>query len=117
MTCVEEDERIIDYSLAALEDRSAPRYKFEIGAQLRPSGITGFSVIVTNLSLSGFACDAVTGMAIGSRCWITLPGLAPLQAEVVRNDGLTVGCAFSNLLSPIVMDVIIARHGILLPHF
>jgi PilZ domain len=107
----------VDYAIAALEDRSAPRYRFAIAAQLRPSGITGFNVVVTNLSLSGFACEAVTGIPAGSRCWLTLPGLAPLQAEVVRNDGLLVGCAFSNLLSQFVFDSIVQKHGILEPQY
>jgi hypothetical protein len=106
---------IVDYPTAAMEDRSAPRYKFALSAQLRPSGVTGFTVIVTDISLSGFACEAVTGMPIGARCWLTLPGLGPLQAEVIRNDGRIVGCAFSNLISPIILDNIIARHGIAVP--
>jgi hypothetical protein len=111
------DLPFIDYAEAALEDRSAPRFKFELTAQLRPSGVTGFRVVVTSLSLSGFACDAVTGIAIGSRCWLTLPGLAPLQAEVVRNDGRVVGCAFTNLLSQVVLDGINQQHGIAQPNF
>jgi hypothetical protein len=107
----------VDYETATLEDRSAPRYKFQIATQLRPSGVTGFNVTVTNLSRSGFACDAVSGIAIGGRCWLSLPGLAPLQAEVVRNDGRTVGCAFTNFLSQVVLDQIIKQHGIALPNF
>lgn len=111
------DLPFVDYSEAALEDRSAPRYKFEIKAQLRPSGVTGFGVVVTNLSLSGFACDAVSGIPVGGRCWLTIAGLAPLQAEVVRNDGRTIGCAFTNLLSQIVLDEIIRQHGIAIPQY
>jgi PilZ domain len=107
----------VDYATATLEDRSAVRYKFEIAAQLRPTGVTGFHVVVTNLSLSGFACEAVSGIPVGGRCWLALPGLAPLQAEVVRNDGRAVGCAFTNLLSQIVLDQIIKQHGIALPVF
>jgi hypothetical protein len=107
----------VDYCTAAMEDRSAERYKFEIAAQLRPSGVTGFRVVVTNLSLSGFACDTVSGIPVGARCWLTLPGLAPLQAEVVRNDGRVVGCAFTNLLSQIVMDSIVRQYGIAQPNY
>jgi hypothetical protein len=103
------------YTEAALEDRSAPRISLDIPAILRPSGVTGFGVHVTNLSLSGFACDATTGMPVGSRCWLSLPGLAPLQAEVAWNNGVTVGCGFSNLLNQSVLDAIIDRFGIILP--
>ncbi len=117
MTFAVEEKHHVEYAVAAMEDRSAPRYKFEIIAQLRPSGVTGFNVVVTSLSRSGFACDAVTGIPAGARCWLTLPGLAPLQAEVVRNNGCEVGCAFSNMLSQIVLDAIIQRHGIALPQY
>jgi hypothetical protein len=101
-----------DYGQAALEDRSAPRIKLDIPATLRPSGVTGFGVHVNNLSLSGFACEATTGMPKGARCWLGLPGLAPLQAEVVWNDGITVGCAFTDLLNQSILDAIINRFGI-----
>jgi hypothetical protein len=107
------DRQLTDYTDAALEDRSAPRIALNIHAILRPSGITGFSVIVTNLSLSGFACEATTGIAVGSRCWLSLPGLGALQAEVAWNNGITVGCGFSNLLNQAVLDAVVQRHGIL----
>jgi hypothetical protein len=97
------------YAIAAQEDRSAPRISLKIPATLRPSGQTGFSVVVRDLSLSGFACEAVTGMHVGTICWLTLPGLGGLQAEVMRNDGIVVGCAFANLLNPAVLDSVIAR--------
>ncbi len=38
-----------------------------------------------------------------------LPGLEALQAEVVWWDNSLVGCAFGNLLSPIVHDNILTR--------
>ena len=99
----------VAYSEAAIEDRSAPRIRLDIPAVLRPSGVTGFGVRVINLSLSGFACEATTGMPKGARCWLALPGLAPLQAEVVWNDGITVGCAFSNVLNQSILDAILKR--------
>ncbi len=102
----------VDYEIAAQENRSAPRFRFAIKASLRPTGVTGFTVVVTNLSLSGFACEAITGIPLGSRCWLSLPGLAPLQADVVRNDGFVVGCAFTNLISQVILDSIIRIHGI-----
>src|ERR1700712_1290579 len=83
------------YSIAAQEDRSAPRFTLAIDATLRPSGATGFKTVVTDLSLSGFAVRAITNMHKGTLCWLTLPGLSSLQSEVVWNDGNTVGCAFA----------------------
>lgn len=99
------------YMRAAQEDRCAPRIALKMPATLRPSGAQGFQVVVTDLSLGGFSCEAVTGMRPGSLCWITLPGLSGLQAEVAWNDGARVGCAFANLMNQAVLDNLVARYG------
>lgn len=97
------------YHIAAQEDRSAPRTKIAIPAQLRASGARSFQTVVNDLSLSGFSATAVTRMHPGAVCWLTLPGLESLQAEVVWWENNLCGCAFTRLLSPIVHDNIIAR--------
>jgi PilZ domain len=94
-----------------LEDRCAPRTEVQINAQLRPSGSRAFAVVVKDISTSGFACDAVTTMRPGARCWLTIPGLEGLQAEVIRNDGITLGCAFSSLIHQVVLDRLMERHA------
>ena len=98
------------YDLAAQEDRSAPRTRIMIPAQLRASGMRSFQTVVNDLSLSGFSATAVNRMHKSSICWLTLPGLESLQAEVVWWDNGMCGCAFGNLLSPIVHDNILARY-------
>ncbi len=98
------------YAFTSQEDRCAPRVKLRIPATLRASGSPGFPIIVTDLSMAGFACEAVTGIPTGSVCWLTLPGMAGLQAEVVWNNGIMVGCAFANLLHGAVLDTIVSRH-------
>lgn len=98
------------YHVAAQEDRSAPRTRIMIPAQLRASGNRAFQTVVNDLSLSGFSATAVNRMHPGSICWLTLPGLESLQAEVVWWEGGMAGCAFANLLSPIVHDNILARY-------
>jgi hypothetical protein len=97
------------YALAADEDRCAQRYEVYIPSILRPSGEAGFKVIVTNLSVAGFACDVVTGMREGARCWLTLPGLSGLQSEIVWNNYGAVGGSFSNLMNEAVLATIVAR--------
>jgi hypothetical protein len=92
-----------------LEDRCAPRVAISVPAMLRKTGTTGFSVVVRDLSIAGFSCEAVTSMPKGALCWLTLPGLAGLQSEVIWNDGTNVGCAFANLLHQSVLDRILAR--------
>lgn len=98
------------YDIAAQEDRSAVRIKLAIPAQLRASGARAFQTVVNDLSLSGFSATAITRMHPGAVCWLTLPGLESLQAEVVWWENNAVGCAFSSLLSPIVHDSILARY-------
>lgn len=97
-------------SMGELEDRSAPRIYLSLPAKLRPRNQSAFNVTITDLSLSGFACRAITSMSQGDRCWLTMPGLESMQAEVVWNDGHTVGCSFNNLLNQVVLDALIARY-------
>ncbi len=99
------------YALAAEEDRCAVRAKTRIEATLRPSGSHRFTVVVKDLSLGGFACEGISGMRSGTLCWLTIPGLEGLQAEVVWNDGTMIGCAFATLLNPAVLDLLLARYG------
>jgi hypothetical protein len=97
------------YSIAAQEDRCAPRFALAIPAMLRPSGATGFKTVVTDLSLGGFAAKALTNLHPGTLCWLTLPGLGSLQSEIVWNDGNSVGCSFATLLNPAVLQSVVDR--------
>jgi PilZ domain len=97
------------YFTAAQEDRCAPRTRIAIPAALRVSGGRGFQTVVHDLSLSGFCSAAVNRVHPGTVCWLTLPGIEALQAEVVWWDSSLTGCAFDKLLSPIVLDNILSR--------
>jgi hypothetical protein len=106
------------YYLATQEDRCAPRSKVNIPASLRPSGAKSFHTVVHDLSLGGFSATSLNRMHVGAVCWLTLPGLEALQAEVVWWERGLVGCAFANLLSPIIHDNILSRykgHGVFRP--
>lgn len=97
------------YFAAAQEDRSAPRTRISIPATLRFSGARGIQTVVHDLSLSGFCAAAINRVHPGTVCWLTLPGLEALQAEVIWWDNSLTGCAFNQLLNPIVHDNILAR--------
>lgn len=99
------------YFSAAQEDRSAPRTRISIPASLRASGGRAFQTVVHDLSLSGFCAAAVSRIHPGSVCWLTLPGMESLQAEVVWWDNSLIGCAFDKMLSPIVHDNLLNRWG------
>ncbi len=99
------------YLAVSQEDRCAPRLKLRIPATLRASGGQAFNIMVTDLSIAGFACEAVSGMNKGSICWLTLPSMTGLEAEVEWNTGQYIGSSFRTLLNGAVLDYIIARHG------
>jgi PilZ domain-containing protein len=94
----------IPYAMAADEDRCATRHRLSIPARMRFSCSSGFPVQVLDMSVAGFACDALLQTPPGTLCWITLPGLGALEAEVVRHDPDGMGCAFKTLLNPAVLD-------------
>ena len=97
------------YSLAAQEDRSAPRTRISIPASLRPSGSRGFQTVVQDLSLSGFSAMAINRLNPGTLCWLSLPGMESMEAQVIWWNNSLVGCAFSQLLNPIIHDNILER--------
>lgn len=97
------------YSVAAQEDRCAPRLRVSIPATLRVSGARAFQTVVHDLSLGGFCASAVSRLHPETLCWITLPGLESLQSRVVWWNASLVGCSFSNLLNPVVLENILMR--------
>lgn len=97
------------YAKAAQEDRCGLRVPVSIPATLRASGAKAFQASVTDLAIGGFCCTAVSRLTPGTRCWLTLPGLQSLQAEVIWWDANLVGCAFDDLLSPIVLETVLSR--------
>lgn len=100
-----------NFTAALPEDRCAPRLKLKIPASLRAPGQQAFQIMVTDLSIAGFACEAVSGMNKGSICWLTLPSMTGLEGEVMWNTGQFIGCSFRTLLNGAVLDFIVARHG------
>jgi hypothetical protein len=85
------------YEFVTQEDRSAHRIKVSIPGYLRPVGGKRLVTTTRNISLSGFSAIAMTRLVPGARCWLSLPGMPPLEAEVVWWEGGVVGCAFSQI--------------------
>ena len=100
----------LPYAVAAEEDRCAQRHRLSIPAKMRFSCSSSFPVLVTDMSLAGFFCDALVQAHPGTLCWLTLPGLGALEAEVVRRDHDGTGGAFRNLLNPAVLNHYVAKY-------
>ncbi len=94
----------------SLEDRCAPRIRTAIPAFLRVTGGQKMPAIVRDIAIAGFSCEMVMGSRPGTICWLTLPGLAAQEAEIVWNSGHMVGCAFRHLLNRAVLDSVLLRH-------
>lgn len=97
------------YAVAAQEDRSAPRTRLSIPATLRASGTRGFQTVVNDLSLSGFSAMAINRLHPNTLVWLTLPDMQALEGHVVWWNNGSVGCAFHQLLNPIIHDTIVER--------
>lgn len=102
------------YENAAQEDRSAERERISIPASLRASGGKSYQTVVRDLSMSGFSATAMSRVHPGTYCWLTLPGMESMSAKVVWWDEGLVGCAFENLIAPIIYENLMdrwRRHG------
>ena len=98
------------YEYASQEDRSAQRVPVHISASLRPAGARAFSTIVRDLSLGGFTATASARLDAHNFCWLTIPGFAPMQAEVIWWDAGLAGAAFARLITQDQIDAIVAHH-------
>ena len=92
------------YTLAAQEDRSAPRPRRIIPAALRPSGEKRFHTALQDLSISGFSAASAEKLTPGTPCSLTVPGLNALKATVVWWNAGVVGCAFEDLMNPVICN-------------
>ncbi|APG63671.1 hypothetical protein LPB140_06665 [Sphingorhabdus lutea] len=95
-----------------MEDRCVERYNVTIFASLRQTNSKPFDIEICDISRAGFACKGVSGMPKGARCWVRIPMMGGLQAEVIWNTGAKIGCAFTDLLNQAVLQNIITRHPV-----
>jgi PilZ domain len=91
------------------DGRRAERLDVRMKASVRESGCTKFDVDVLDMSISGFRFETAYFIAPESRVWLTIPGLASLEAIVAWQDHYRYGCYFVNPLHVAVFDHIIAH--------
>ena len=89
------------------DHRRALRKAVKMRANLRDRGQTRFEIDVVDLSLSGFRAETSFTLWPGTVVWLTLPGLAPLEAVVAWREKFKYGCAFAKPLHPAVFDHIV----------
>jgi hypothetical protein len=82
------------------ERRSGTRYDTALSAKLGDGVASTSSVLVEDVSSTGFLMMSGLPMATGDDIDIDLPVVGRRSATVVRRTGLRAGCAFSQPLSP-----------------
>ena len=84
--------------------RAAQRASVSATARLREAGRTPFEVTLSDLSATGFRMETFARLQVGTKIWVNLPDLAPLEAFVRRCDGQIYGCEFLRPLHPAVTE-------------
>ena len=92
-----------------LHPRKAERMPLQAIASLRRSGYNKVSVNLLDLSTSGFKIETFGGITVGAPVWVTLPGLAAIEAKVVWSRWDQVGCEFATPLHPAILEAIVRR--------
>ena len=79
-------------------------------AFLREPGSTKFQIEVIDLSAVGFRCKTNFVLREGSTVWLTIPGLAAIEASVAWAGDFMYGCEFRRHLHIAVFDHIARLH-------
>ncbi|MDP1028049.1 pilus assembly protein PilZ [Sphingomonas sp. KR1UV-12] len=92
---------------ATHDRRDTARRSVRMHAHLRDRGQTRFDIDVSDLSTTGFRAATAFTLYPGTIVWLTLPGLAPIEAVVAWHDRYHYGCTFARPLHPAVFDHIV----------
>jgi hypothetical protein len=94
------------------DKRAAERKPISLDAQLRDRGASKFAIRVIDISTTGFRAECDFRLHEDTLVWLTLPGMAGLEARVTWRDGNFVyGFVFARPLHEAVLDRIVALGG------
>jgi hypothetical protein len=93
------------------EARAAERRRVNIRALVRAAGSARVDIDVVDLSATGFRFESFHDFAVGSRVFLSVPTLQPLEGTVAWRGGNAFGCRFLAPLHPAVFETIAARFG------
>ena len=94
---------------ASIDDRAAVRRRVAVRALVREAGSSRVDIDVVDLSATGFRFESYHGFAVGARVFLSLPTLAPIEAEIAWRKGTAYGCRMLRPLYPSVFDMIAQR--------
>lgn len=81
------------------DDRADPRYGVDLDATVRLTSADPQTVLIENLSGTGFLIRGAARLAIGDRLTIGFGGLGVMVAHVLRQEQDRYGCRFVRPLS------------------
>jgi hypothetical protein len=91
------------------QKRRDDRVPLRVHATLRERGGSKYEVTVFDLSRSGCRCEVLFATPPGSIIWIQIPGMAPIQTEIVWREGFLAGCKFATPLHPAIFDNLLKK--------
>lgn len=80
-------------------------------ASLRTAGGRSATVMLHDLSPSGFMTEWPYQLSKGERVWLKMPGLVAQTALVAWNKDFRLGCRFETPLHAAVFDQIVRMHA------
>ena len=89
--------------------RRAPRAPVSLDARVGKGGLDRALCKVVDLSVHGARLQTYSPMRKGTTIWLTLPGLAPVAADVMWADDYVAGCQFQVPLPAEQFEALINR--------
>lgn len=88
-----------EFETAVIDRRRSLRAPVSLDARLGRGGLERALCKVVNLSIHGARVQSYSAMTKGSTIWLTLPGLAPIAADIIWADDFAAGCQFREALT------------------
>ncbi len=93
------------------EARAAERRRINLRALVREAGSARVDIDLVDLSATGFRFESYYAFAVGTRVFLTIPSLQPLEAVVAWRGKNQFGCRFLAPMHRAVFDTIAVRHS------
>jgi hypothetical protein len=91
----------------SINSRRFERKGLHLAATVRKNATLRYPVDLIDLSVTGFRFKACAALMKGTRVWLTMPGMAGLEAVISWDRGGEFGCEFDRPLHPSVFEHIV----------
>ena len=99
-----------EFEPAVLDNRRrSVRAPVSLDASVGRGGLGRTLCKVVDLSVHGCRVQSYSAMKKGGTIWLTLPGLAPVAADVIWAEDFVAGCQFREPLTAEQFEVLVNR--------